>query len=160
MNKFTLGLGMSFSLLFCMILMAFSRGEFLDEQSDYIQNMLVEHHDSDQGAEQISRYQLNVTNTGFCRYRRYYASGKIEYFSFNLSKFKGLDYSGTDEHGELYLRTTGENVIVQTYKDKKAEDVDSMSTYMIIPVKNILAQDVVDLSDRLLKMNAQLLAQK
>ncbi|MNL63796.1 hypothetical protein D3C87_1879620 [compost metagenome] len=58
------------------------------------------------------------------------------------------------------MRTSGENVIVQTYKDKKGGDVDSMATYMIIPLKNIEPQDLVDLSERLIKMNAQLLAQK
>lgn len=160
MKMFTLGLRMSISLLFCVILMAFAAGVTIDEELIYIQNKLVEHHDSERGEERISRYQLNVTNTGFCRYRRYYASGKVEYFSFNLAKFKDLDYYGTDKQGELYLRTTGENVIVQTYKDKRGGDVDSMATYMVIPLKNIDAQDLVDLSDRLVKTNAQLLAQK
>lgn len=160
MNKFTLGLGKSFFLLFCVILMGFSAGTLIDDELSYIQNKLNEHHDSDRGVERIDRYQLNVTNTGFCRYRRYYLSGKVEYFSFNLAKFKDLDYYGTDQHGELYLRTTGENVIVQTYKDKKKGDVDSMATYMVIPLKNIEAQDIAELSDRLLKMNARLLAQK
>ncbi|MEQ7798975.1 hypothetical protein ABDJ41_04090 [Pedobacter sp. ASV1-7] len=160
MNKFTLGLKMSLSILVFLILMAFSSASLFDEQLLYIQNKLVEHHDIEHGAEQIKRYQLNVTNTGFCRYRRYYVSGKVEYFSFNLAKFKDLDYYGTDKNGQLYLRTIGENVIVQTYKDKKGGDVDSMATYMIIPLKNIEPQDLVDLSERLIKMNAQLLAQK
>lgn len=161
MNKFTLGLRMSVSVLFCVILMAFTADVLLDEQLVYIQNKLTEHHDSERGTEKISRFQLNVTNTGFCRYRRYYPSGKVEYFSFNLAKFKDLDYYGTDEQGELYLRTTGENVIVQTYKDKRGGDVDSMATYMVIPLKNMDAQDLVDLSERLVKTNAQLLlAQK
>ena len=160
MNKFTLGLRMFLSILFCLILTAFSTGSLLDEQMIYIQNKLVEHHDSEHGTEHIQRYQLNVTNTGFCRYRRYYASGKVEYFSFNLAKFKDLDYYGTDKNGQLYLRTSGENVIVQTYKDKNGGDVDSMATYMMIPLKNIEPQDLVDLSERLVKMNALLLAQK
>lgn len=160
MNKFTLGLKMSLSILFCMMLMAFSADALLDEQLTYIQNKLQEHHDSEHGDEQIKRYQLNVTNTGFCRYRRYYASGKVEYFSFNLVKFKDIDYYGTDKSGQLYLRTKGEHVIVQTYNDKKGGDVDSMATYMVIPLKNMEPQDLSDLMERLVKTNAQLLAQK
>nr|WP_121269223.1 hypothetical protein [Pedobacter schmidteae] len=160
MNKFTLSLKMSLSLLFCLILMAFGIPMALDEQLTYIQKKLTEHHDSEHAEEQIKRYELNVTNTGFCRYRRYYVSGKMEYFSFNLVKFKDLDYYGTDKNGQLYLRTKGENVIVQTYNDKRGGDVDSMATYMVIPVKNIEPQDLTDLSERLVKMNAQLLAQK
>ncbi len=159
MNKFTIGLRMYLSLLFCLILMAFST-DISSEEMTYIQNKLVEHHDNEHGTEQIKRFQLNVTNTGFCRYRRYYANGKVEYFSFNLAKFKNLDYYGTDKNGELYLRTSGENVIVQTYNDKRGGDVDSMATYMIIPLKNMEAQDLIDISDKLIKMNAQLLAQK
>lgn len=159
MNKFTIGLRMYLSLLFCLILMAFST-DISNEEVVFIQNKLVGHHDNERGTEQIKRFQLNVTNTGFCRYRRYYASGKVEYFSFNLAKFKDLDYYGTDKNGVLYLRTSGENVIVQTYNDKRGGDVDSMATYMIIPLKNMEAQDLVDISDRLIKMNAHLLAQK
>lgn len=160
MNKFTLSLRMSLFLLFCLILMAFSGPALLDEEFTYIQNKLQEHHDNECDEAQIKRYQLNVTNTGFCRYRRYYVSGKVEYFSFNLVKFKDLDYYGTDKNGKLYLRTKGEDVIVQTYNDKKGGDVDSMATYMVIPLKNIEPQDLSDLTDRLLKMNAQLLVQK
>lgn len=155
MNKFTLSLKMSLAVLFCLVLSAFSADRFLDEQFIYIQNKLLEHHDSEHETEQIKRYQLNVTNTGFCRYRRYYVSGKVEYFSFNLGKFKDLDYYGTDKNGKLYLRTRGEDVIVQTYNDKKGGDVDSMATYMVIPMKNIEPQDLSDLMERLVSMKAQ-----
>ncbi|TCC87100.1 hypothetical protein [Pedobacter hiemivivus] len=160
MNKFTLSLRMSLFLSLSLILMAFTAHSLLDEQLVYIQKKLSEHHDNEHSGEQIKRYELNVTNNGFCRYKRYYLSGKIEYFSFNLVKFKDLDYYGTDKNGQLYLRTKGEDVIVQTYNDKKGGDVDSMATYMAIPLKNIEPQDLSDLLDRLVKTNAQLLAQK
>ena len=159
MNKFTLSLKMSLFLLLCLVFMAFT-AEILDEQTVYIQKKLAEHYDNGQEDQQIKRYELNLTNTGFCRYKRYFTSGKVEYFSFNLVKFKALDYYGTDKNGKLYLRTKGEDVIVQTYKDKDGGDVDSMATYMVIPLKNIEPQDLSDLSERLLKMNAQLLVQK
>ena len=160
MNKFTLRLKISFSLLFCAIFMAFSWNLSLNEELVYIQNKLLEHYDSTHDEEPVKRYQLNVTNNGFCRYRKYYVSGKVEYFSFNLVKFKELDYYGTDQNGKLYLRTKGEQVIVQTYGDKRNGDIDSMANYMVIPLKNIEPQDLVALSDRLIRMNALLLAQK
>lgn len=160
MNKFTLSLKMSLCLLLCAFLTAFCLPETLDEELAYIGKKLSEHHDSEHAEEQIKRYELNVTNTGFCRYRRYYVSGKVEYFSFNLIKFKDLDYYGTDKTGLLYLRTRGENVIVQTYNDKREGDVDSMATFMAVPLKNMEPADLSDLSERLLKMNAQLLAHK
>ena len=160
MNKFTLRLKIPFSLLFCAIFMAFSWDMSLNEELVYIQNKLLEHYDSTHDEEPVKRYQLNVTNNGFCRYRKYYISGKVEYFSFNLVKFKELDYYGTDQNGKLYLRTKGEQVIVQTYGDKRNGDIDSMANYMMIPLKNIEPQDLVALSDRLIRMNALLLAQK
>lgn len=159
MNKFTLSLKISALSLLCLLFMAFN-ARSLDEYTAYIQQKLTAHYDNEVEAQQIKRYELKVTNTGFCRYKRYFESGKVEYFSFNLVKFKDLDYYGTDKNGKLYLRTKGEDVIVQTYNDKKAGDIDSMAAYMVIPLKNIEPQDLSDLSDRLVKMNAQLLAQK
>lgn len=159
MNKFTLSLKISALSLLCLLFMAFN-ARSLDEYTVYIQQKLTAHYDNEVEAQQIKRYELKVTNTGFCRYKRYFESGKVEYFSFNLVKFKDLDYYGTDKNGKLYLRTKGEDVIVQTYNDKKAGDIDSMAAYMVIPLKNIEPQDLSDLSDRLVKMNAQLLAQK
>lgn len=159
MDKFTLSLKISALGLLCLIFMGFN-ARFLEEYTAYIQQKLTEHYDSEVEAQQIKRYELKVTNTGFCRYKRYFESGKVEYFSFNLVKFKDLDYYGTDKNGKLYLRTKGEDVIVQTYNDKRAGDIDSMAAYMVIPLKNIEPQDLSDLSERLVKMNAQLLAQK
>ncbi|ACU02966.1 MULTISPECIES: hypothetical protein [Pedobacter] len=159
MNKFTLSLKMSFFLLICLVFMGFNE-RISDEYTVYIQKKLAEHYDSRLDEAQIKRYELNVTNRGFCRYKRYFNSGKVEYFSFNLVKFKDLDYYGTDKSGKLYLRTKGEDVIVQTYNDKSGGDIDSMAAYMMIPLKDIEPQDLADLSERLVKMNAQLLAQK
>ena len=107
----------------------------------------------------MKKYELNVTNSGFCRYKRFYTSGKVEYFSFNLCKFKDIDYLGTDKAGMLILKTLGDDVIVQTYNDRKG-DVDSMANYMSIPMKNVEVEDLSALSERLVKMNAHLLVQK
>jgi hypothetical protein len=103
----------------------------------------------------LKRGELIVTNTGFCRYKRYFEDGKIEYFSFNLLKFKDLDYLGNVKAGKLLLHTMSDDVIVQTYNDK-AGDLDSMASSLIIPLKNIEPEDLADFSKRFLLMHAAL----
>ncbi len=146
--------------MICGILMAFSSPLTVDEQTAFLQKILTQHYDESVSSGEVKRYELNVTNNGFCRYKRFFVSGKIEYFSFNLAKFKDIDYYGTDKKGYLYLRTKGDDVIVQTYRDRKGGDVDSMASYMSIPLKDIDAVDLNAISERMVKMNAQLLVQK
>ena len=160
MKKFTLSLNMSLSLMVCMVCMAFSLRLDVDSQAAFLNKILNKHHDGSSSADRIKRYELNITNTGFCRYKRFLVNGKVEYFSFNLIKFKDIDFYGTEQKGKLYMRTTGDDVIVQTYNDKKFGDIDSMASYMYIPLKDIKVQDLVDISDRMIKVHAQLLAQK
>ncbi|WP_316794537.1 hypothetical protein [Pedobacter frigoris] len=160
MKKFTLSLKMFFFLLLSLVFMAFATKISLDEDTAFIQKMLAEHYDDTQESSLLKKYELNVTNTGFCRYKRFFSSGKVEYFSFNLKKFKDIDYLGNDKQGRLYLHTKGDDVIVQTYNDRKNGDIDSMASYMVIPLKNIEPQDLINISERLVKTNAQLLVQK
>ena len=160
MKKFTLSIKMCLSLWIGLALMAFSNRFNFEEQSGFLQKILNEHYDDGYKSGGIKRFELNVTNTGFCRYKRFYTTGKVEYFSFNLIKFKDLDYYGTDKSGSLYLRTIGEDVIVQTYNDRKGGDIDSMASYMLIPLKNVEADHLIAISERMLKLNARLLAQK
>ena len=159
MEKFTLNLKTGLCILICLVFMAFSAYIPLDEQFVYLQKKLVDHYDNTQESKEVKRYELNVTNSGFCRYKRYFNNGKVEYFSFNLMKFASMDYYGTDKNGKLLLRTKGEDVIVQTHNDKKG-DVDSMATYLSIPMKDMEPEDLVDLSERLTKLNGQILVQK
>ena len=160
MKKFTLNLKMCLLLIIGLVWVAFTTSSQLDEQTAFLQKMLTDHYDESAGSSEIKRYELNVTNTGFCRYKRFFVKGKVEYFSFNLIKFKEIDYYGNDKKGTLFIRTTGDDVIVQTYKDRKGGDIDSMAAYMAIPLKNIEAQDLIAISERMMKMNALLLAQK
>lgn len=160
MNKFTLSLKISLLISSGLVFSAFSASLLLDEQTSFLQKKLMEHYDQESGAQQVKHYELNVTNSGFCRYKRFFNNGKVEYFSFNLVKFKALDYYGTDKSGKLYLSTKGDDVIVQTYNDRKGGDIDSMAAYMVIPLKNIEPQDLLDLNEGMLKMNAQLGALK
>jgi hypothetical protein len=148
---------MSLVSAFCMFLCAFSDPETIEQYIGYLQKSFTDHYDSSQESGQVKRYELNVTNNGFCRYKRYFNNGKTEYFAFKLSKFKDLDYYGTTSAGKLYIRTKGDDVIVQTYKDKGG-DVDSMATQVIIPLKNIEAEDLNQIRDNLEKINAKVSA--
>ncbi|MHA4894521.1 hypothetical protein ACXZ1K_07190 [Pedobacter sp. PWIIR3] len=160
MKKFTIYLKTCLFAAFCLFLMAFSHPFDLIEESSFLQKMLKDHYDELREIPALKRYELNVTNSGFCRYKCFYANGKVEYFSFNLTKFKSIDYYGTDKNGTVVLRTAGDDVIVQTYNDRKQGDLDSMANFMTIPLKNMEPQDLNDLSDRLTRINGQLLAQK
>ncbi|ATP58909.1 hypothetical protein CPT03_21780 [Pedobacter ginsengisoli] len=160
MKKFTLNLKICLSVVICLLFMGYSKIKLLDEQTSYIQQLLVSHYNEEPEIVQVKHYELNVTNSGFCRYKRFFKSGKVEYFSFNLVKFKDLDYKATDTTGALFLYTKGDDVIVQTYNDKNEDDVDSMANYMSIPVKNIKGEELTELSDQIRKANVRLLAQK
>ena len=70
-----------------------------------------------------------------------------------------MDFYGTASKGELYLRTKKDDVIVQTRNDKKG-DIDSMGTYLVIPLKNIEISELNELSNSLQKLYANLLAKK
>ncbi|PWS26517.1 hypothetical protein DHW03_17215 [Pedobacter yonginense] len=152
MKKFTLRLKLFLIPAFCLFLCGFSYSDSIDEYVGYLQKSFTDHYDFSQESNQIKRYELNVTNNGFCRYKRYFNNGKTEYFAFKLAKFKDMDYYGTTVSGKLCLRTKGDDVIVQTYKDRGG-DVDSMATQIIIPLKNIEAEDLNQIRENLNKIN-------
>ncbi len=77
-----------------------------------------------------------VTDDSFIRLRKTYQNGKQEYFSFQLRRLNDVDYVGDTNTGTLQLRAKADDIIVQTYNDKKG-DVDSMATVLNIPVKNM-----------------------
>lgn len=154
MKKFTRCLKMSLLPAFCMFLCAFSDPESMEQCASYLHKTFTDHYDNSQESDRIKRYELNVTNNGFCRYKRYFNNGKTEYFAFKLSKFKDMDYYGTTTSGKLYIHTKGDDVIVQTYKDRGG-DVDSMATQVIIPLKNMEAEDLNLIRDNLNKINAE-----
>ncbi len=153
MKKFTLSLNKFVFTASMIVICIFSGFNYLDEQTVIIQNLLVKYYDNDAQTKDLKRYEINVTNNGFCRYRKIYNNGKQELFSFNLSSFKTMDYYGTGVKGELYLRTKSDDVIVQTRNDKNG-DLDSMGTYIIIPLKNIDIMELNALSDSFRKFNS------
>lgn len=152
MKKFTLCLKVSAYVLVCVIFFAFSADPFEQDVAD-VQQKLTDHYDFT--PDLLKKYELNVTKTGFCRYKCFFNSGKVEYFSFNLMKFKDLDFLGTTQKGTLLLHTKGDDVIVQTYNSKNG-DIDSMATYMSIPLKNMEAEDLNEISAKLQKMSRAL----
>lgn len=123
------------------IISAFLIIDPLEEDSVFLENKLGEHYDQNFAAGQIKQYELSVTNSGFCRYKRYFRNGKVEYFAFNFLRYKDTDFFGTTKGGMLYLRTAEDDVIVQTYEDP-AGDVDSMASCLVLPIKQVEAEDL------------------
>ena len=157
MQKFTFSLKKCVLFSFAMVLlvlMAFDDG--VDERKA-IHTLLNKHYDKDGQIPALKRYELNVTNTGFCRYKKVFNDGKEEFFAFNLQRFQSLDYYGTVEKGELWLRTRNDDVIVQTRNDKRG-DIDSMATYVMIPLKNIDVDQLNELASRLRRLTQPELA--
>ena len=155
MQKITKALIIAVFAMITSLFCAFSDPVPLIGHLNYLQKILTEHYDGLQENNAIKRYELNVTNTGFCRYRCFYNSGKTAYFSFKFSKFKDMDYLGTTREGKLILRTISDDVIVQTYNDK-AGDIDSMANSVIIPLKNIEVDDLNKIKNIAIKVKSEM----
>lgn len=153
MKKFTFNLKRHLFLALATVFLMLSAFAIPDDSRAFIHTMLNKFYDREGQREGLKRYELNVTNSGFCRFKKVYNSGKEEFFSFNLNRFKCLDYYGNEQAGSLYLRTKSDDVIVQTRNDKKGA-VDSMATYVVIPLKNIGAEQLNELSEHFRKINA------
>ncbi|MEJ5994416.1 hypothetical protein WG904_08305 [Pedobacter sp. Du54] len=142
MQKFTMYSRKSVFFSVCLVLFVCSGFETAEESTEIIEHTLLKHYDSSVDGAALKRFELQVTNNGFCKYKKIYANGKTEFFSFNLSRFKDIEYYGSIERGELLLYTNSDDVIVQTHNDRKG-DVDSMATHMVIPLKEV-DQDVLN----------------
>ena len=82
-----------------LVLMAFKTAE---ESTLIIHQTLNKYYDLTAEGAGLKRYELNVTNTGFCKYKKVYTSGKTEFFSFNLARFKNLEYYGSSRRESLF----------------------------------------------------------
>ena len=91
------------------------------------------------GEINLRKWDISLTNDAFIRFRKTYLNGRQEYFSFNLRRFKNMDYLGTTTKGTLRLKTVAHDIIVQTYNDRNG-NVDSMATTLNIPVRNMGAE--------------------
>lgn len=153
MKKFTISLKISVYSLLCAVFLSFSSYCPTEEEAIYVQQKLEDHYNKEAKGGSIKKYELRITNSGFCRYKCFFNNGKIEYFSFNFLKYKDLDYAGTAQSGNLILRTKGDDVIVQTYNDTKGNDIDSMATFMAIPLKNIEPEELNQLMEKFRQMS-------
>jgi len=91
------------------------------------------------GEINLKKWDISLTNDAFIRFRKTYLNGRQEYFSFNLRRFKNMDYLGTTTRGTIRFKTMADDIIVQTYNDRNG-NVDSMATTLNIPVKNMEAE--------------------
>lgn len=157
MKKFTLTLKKSVFFSFTAAFLLFSGFAAPLNHRGFIHDFLNKYYDKDGQLFALRQYEIKVTNTGFCRYRKVYANGKEEFFAFNLSKFKSMDYYGDTNSGELWLHTKNDDVIVQTRNDR-AGAIDSMATYMVVPLKNIDAEQLNELHYHLKEITSQALA--
>jgi hypothetical protein len=89
--------------------------------------------------DKIKKFELQLTSDAFIRFRKTYQNSKQEYFSFHLHSLADMSYLGNAEAGTLQFKTTDEDIIVQTYNDRKG-NVDSMANVLSIPVKNMGAE--------------------
>ncbi len=102
-------------------------------------------------SNKIKQFELLLNDEGFLRYRLTYVNGKQEYFSFNIMRFKAIDYLGNTTSGDLYIQTLEDDVIVQTFNDRSG-NVDSMATSFHLTLGKVEAEDLVALQQDLLEM--------
>ncbi|MGY3213292.1 hypothetical protein ACVW2L_002345 [Mucilaginibacter sp. HD30] len=84
----------------------------------------------------LKKFEINLTEDSFLRLRKTYQNGKQEYFSLQLQQLDDLTYLGDNYKGTLRLKTKDDDVIVQTYNDRKG-NIDTMATILDIPLKNM-----------------------
>ena len=89
--------------------------------------------------DKIKKFELLLTNDAFIRLRKTYQNNKQEYFSFHLNRLNDMSYLGDAVSGTLQFKTKDDDIIVQTYNDRKG-NVDSMANVLNIPVKNMGAE--------------------
>lgn len=110
----------------------------LDENWKWIQRCLLQSFNEFAEAP-LKKWDLTVSSEGFFRLRKYFTSGKQEYFAFRLNKIKSLNYVENADSGMILFETVGDDIIVQTYNDPKG-NIDSMSTVLSLTVLKIDTQ--------------------
>jgi hypothetical protein len=84
----------------------------------------------------LKKFEISLTGDSFLRLRKTYQNGKQEYFSLQLQQLDDLSYLGNNFKGTLRLKTKDDDVIVQTYNDRKG-NIDTMAAVLDIPLKNM-----------------------
>jgi hypothetical protein len=143
------------SLLVLLFLFAFSSPDLL-ECLQACQDKLNLNYASELDLVQVKKVDFQLTKEGFFRYRRTLAKGRQEYFAFNLSQLKDLDYLGTTQSGFLVLHTRPESVIVQTFRDSRG-NIDSMATDLRVPLKGMQADGIAQLNTCFMQVGDKLI---
>lgn len=156
MKKFTRSTKIIIFILLCPVFLSFSVRGPADEEAGFVQEMLNTHHTVRADAAPLKKYELQVSGAGFCRYKIYYLNGKQEYFSFHFLKYKTAEFIGDSTQGVLYLHTLNDDVIVQTHRDRRGGDIDSMATSLAIPLKDMRAEDLDLLQEKFRQLQLKL----
>ncbi len=145
------------SALFCFALAvsSFKSGDDIHFLATQTQLKLNACHDQERDVLKAKKYEILVTDDGFLRYRKFFSTGKQEYYSFNLRRLNSVDYLGTISEGDLVLKSLGGDVIVQTYTDPKG-NIDSMATVLNLNLKAIEPEDLNLIQNNLLQMKKML----
>ncbi|RXF71264.1 hypothetical protein [Arcticibacter tournemirensis] len=123
-------------IIFCIVLLSGWKRSVSDQQTiEWIHHCIAGRFNASEGTK-LKKWELNISEVGFLRLRKYYPNGKQEYFSFNLSRLNTMTYLGTVGSGYIILKTKADDIIVQTYNDRKG-NVDSMATSLKLPVVNM-----------------------
>lgn len=110
----------------------------IDENWKWIQRCLLQSF-NEYAELPLKKWDLTVSPEGLFRLRKYFASGKQEYFAFRLNKIKSLNYVENADSGVILFETIGDDIIVQTYHDPKG-NIDSMSTVLSFTVLKMDSQ--------------------
>jgi len=140
--------GLTLLLTISMLLLGFRRAADTRQLINWSNRTLMQAYDPPVD-EKLKKWELSLTDDLFLRLRKTYQNGKQEYFSFQLHSFNDLDYVGTTASGLLNIKTRADDIIVQTYNDRKG-NVDSMATILSIPVKNMEPEQIDSLRNALL----------
>lgn len=142
-----------FSAILCSVL-AFSVNKVSELARQTLLKLNAVHHLEGPGSK-LKKFELLLSDDGFLRYRRFLLNGQQEYYSFNVLRFRDLDYIGNTSVGTLILQTQDEDVIVQTYNDPKG-NIDSMAFEVQLPVREIEAEDLQLIRENLLQIKKEL----
>jgi hypothetical protein len=122
-------------LLLALLHLSFTTGADEQEMLEWSNRCFSESYDSS-GEVKLKKCDWTLTADAFIRLRKTYENGKEEYYSFQLHRLSDMNYLGTADGGKLQFTTKADDIIVQTYNDRKG-DIDSMATQLDIPVKNM-----------------------
>ena len=125
----------------------FKRGMSNQDWLSWINRCLTQSYDPS-GDVKLKKWELSVNAENFIRLRKTYAKGMQEYYSFNLHQLDDMNYLGNSKTGIVALKTMADDIIVQTRNDRHG-DVDSMTTVLNIPVKNMEAERLDSLREAL-----------